>query len=116
MKRNDFNFESMAEETPYRIPEDFYKDFQKKMEYRIRKRNREKFRFRLATISSIAAAFIGIVFMFTLNMHQKAISEVKTDCTSVSQDKTTDNWIKNVSDEDLEMLTSLSENDNFLNN
>lgn len=118
MERTDFNFVDIAKETPYRVPEGFYKDFQKNMESRIRKRNREKFRFRLVTISSVAAAFLGVVFMFTLDSHRRAIPAETAECPIVSsaKDKTAESWIKNVSDEDLEMLTSLSENDDFLNN
>lgn len=163
MGNKDFDFDNIGKNTPYRIPDNFFEDMQKKI---IDKTTGDKGRQRLhwkatvITIFSAAAIIAGIIFIPSWNrqmptMNQSAPTGIalrpntatnsKTDGqtaqaetskdtslqkkknitvkqhekrnneSAVNDNGTDEEWIEQLSDDDLNSLMALADNDEFLN-
>ena len=108
--KKDFDFDDIGKRTPYRTPEGFFEDVQRKVMERAGLKQQRKSHTKLITI---AAVWVGFLFVPSL----RQADEVTTSSSKVLANGTepVDKWIKELSDEELEELVSFSENDIFLN-
>jgi hypothetical protein len=157
MMDNDFDFEKIGKITPYRTPEHFFEDNQKKIIKKTVGDKHKPFKMRtvILTIIATAAIMTGIITLpswhkripetnqstsvnvtadidrtnssekqlvmtkternttFTKNSH--IAKSVEKKCNNTFGDETGDNWIEQLSDEDLISLNALADNDEFLN-
>lgn len=120
--KKDFDFDDIGKRTPYRTPDGFFEDVQRKVMERagVRQQRKSHLKLIVATVVTMAALLAG--FLFVPTFHQtdvtlpgasssNALAVESTNGTPESVDK----WIKELSDEELEELVSFSENDIFLN-
>lgn len=116
MDNKDFDFEKIGKQTPYTTPIGFYGEMQNEVFEKIKAKQHKNWVIR-ASISTIAVAAIlsGIVF---LPARQASTAPAAQQNESISVNNhyahNDDKWIEALSDEDLESLVSLSENDEFL--
>lgn len=155
----DFKFEDIGKKTPYRTPENMFRDMQDNVLRRVGEDDRRRRRLRIAVISVVAAAAIvvGLIFIPAGNT-SKLTSEQPLACNTVKPESTAvksqpavtapspktvqksehataavektrhraaattvntaekdEDWVSQLSDEDLNSLMALSENDEFLN-
>ena len=105
----DFDFDNIGKRTPYRTPDNFFEETQRKILERTVGEQRKKRRLKriIPTVIAVAAVLAGILFTPSLRY-------MNTDKNNVTTDPV-DKWIKELSDEELEELVSFSENDIFLN-
>ena len=101
----DFDFDNIGKRTPYRTPDNFFEETQRKKRI-------------IPTVIAVAAVLAGILFTPSLrymNTDTPSASNIlAVDKNNVTTDPV-DKWIKELSDEELEELVSFSENDIFLN-
>ena len=116
----DFDFDNIGKRTPYRTPDNFFEETQRKILERTVDEQRKKRRLKriIATVIAVAAVLAGILFTPSLrymNTDTPSASNIlAVDKNNVTTDPV-DKWIKELSDEELEELVSFSENDIFLN-
>ncbi len=114
MKKN-FDFDDIGKRTPYRTPDGFFEDVQRKvMECAGMKQQRKShMKLIISTMIAMAAVWVGFLFVPSL----KQADEAKAPSSNVLANGTepVDKWIKELSDEELEELVSFAENDIFLN-
>ncbi|MEY8688177.1 hypothetical protein AB9N12_19335 [Bacteroides sp. AN502(2024)] len=113
--KKDFDFDDMGKRTPYRIPDGFFEDVQRKVMERAGVKQHRKSHMKLIISTVIAAAAVWVGFLFASSLKQA--DEAKTPSSNVLANgmEPVDRWIKELSDEELEELVSFSENDIFLN-
>ena len=113
--KKDFDFDDIGKRTPYRTPEGFFEDVQRKVMERagLKQQRKSHTKLIISTVVAIAAVLAGILFVPSL----RQMDEVKSSSSNTLADGTepVDKWIKELSDEELEELVSFSENDIFLN-
>ena len=102
--KKDFDFDDIGKRTPYRTPDGFFEDMQRRVMERAGVKQRRKSHLKLIVSAVVTMAAILAGFLFVPSLRQ--INDV-TDAV--------DKWIKELSDEELEELVSFSENDIFLN-
>ena len=111
----DFDFDNIGKRTPYRTPDNFFEETQRKILERTVDEQRKKRRLKriISTVITIAAVWVGFLFVPSL----RQADEVTSSSSKVLANGTepVDKWIKELSDEELEELVSFSENDIFLN-
>ena len=116
----DFDFDNIGKRTPYRTPDNFFEETQRKILERTVDEQRKKRRLKriISTVIAVAAVLAGILFTPSLrymNTDTPSASNIlAVDKNNVTTDPV-DKWIKELSDEELEELVSFSENDIFLN-
>lgn len=116
----DFDFDNIGKRTPYRTPDNFLEETQRKILERTVDEQRKKRRLKriIPTVIAVAAVLAGILFTPSLrymNTDTPSASNIlAVDKNNVTTDPV-DKWIKELSDEELEELVSFSENDIFLN-
>ena len=116
----DFDFDNIGKRTPYRTPDNFFEETQRKILERTVGEQRKKRRLKriIPTVIAVAAVLAGILFTPSLrymNTDTTSASNIlAVDKNNVTTDPV-DKWIKELSDEELEELVSFSENDIFLN-
>ena len=116
----DFDFDNIGKRTPYRTPDNFFEETQRKILERTVGEQRKKRRLKriIPTVIDVAAVLAGILFTPSLrymNTDTPSASNIlAVDKNNVTTDPV-DKWIKELSDEELEELVSFSENDIFLN-
>ena len=116
----DFDFDNIGKRTPYRTPDNFFEETQRKILERTVDEQRKKRRLKriIPTVIAVAAVLAGILFTPSLrymNTDTPSASNIlAVDKNNVTTDPV-DKWIKELSDEELEELVSFSENDIFLN-
>ena len=116
----DFDFDNIGKRTPYRTPNNFFEETQRKILDRTVGEQRKKRRLTriIPTVIAVAAVLTGILFTPSLrymNTDTPSASNIlAVDKNNVTTDPV-DKWIKELSDEELEELVSFSENDIFLN-
>lgn len=113
----DFDFDDIGKQTPYRTPDGFFEDIQRKvMERTIGKRQRKSHtKLILSTVVAIAAVLAGILFVPSVRQMDNAPS-TSSDVLAIDRSngaESVDIWITELSDEELEELVSFSENDIF---
>ena len=110
----DFDFDNIGKRTPYRTPNNFFEETQRK----ILQRKKRRLKRIIPTVIAVAAVLAGILFTPSLrymNTDTPSASNIlAVDNNNVTTDPV-DKWIKELSDEELEELVSFSENDIFLN-
>lgn len=116
----DFDFDDIGKQTPCRTPDGFFEQMQDKVLKRTLKlqRRKRKVRMIISTTLTLAALFIGFLFA-------PSIRDTETDTTPSSKMLTvetvkasfdqSDQWINELSDEELEELVNFSANDLFIN-
>ena len=113
--KKDFDFDDIGKRTPYRTPDGFFEDVQRKVMERagVKQQRKSHMKLIISTVITMAAVLIGFLFVPSL----RQADEVKTSSSKVLANGTesVDKWIKELSDEELEELVSFSENDIFLN-
>ena len=116
--KKDFDFDDIGKRTPYRTPEGFFEDVQRKVMERagLKQQRKSHTKLIISTVVAIAAVLTGILFVPSL----RQINDVKSPSSILAVDRSNgtdvvDKWIKELSDEELEELVSFSENDIFLN-
>ena len=113
--KKDFDFDDIGKRTPYRTPDGFFEDVQRKVMERtgVKQQRKSHMKLIISTVVAIAAVLAGILFVPSL----RQMDEVKSSSSKVLANGTesVDKWIKELSDEELEELVSFSENDIFLN-
>ena len=117
--KKDFDFDDIGKQTPYRVPDGFFEDMQRKVMVRSGAGRQRKSRIRLIVSSAIAVAAVlaGVLFIPSL-YRMDGTKSASSDALAVERSNNTDpvdKWIKELSDEELEELVSFSENDIFLN-
>ena len=114
----DFDFDNIGKRTPYRTPDNFFEETQRKILERTVDEQRKKRRLKriIPTVIAVAAVLAGILFTPSLrymNTDTPSASNIlAVDKNNVTTDPV-DKWIKELSDEELEELVSFSENDIF---
>jgi hypothetical protein len=116
MENKNFKFEDIGKQTPYRIPDNYFDGMQQKVLKRINEEDQKKHRTRLIIIYTLAALIAGLIFIPTLNHRFGSSSDNKTTATNtvVMKAQTNDGWIQDLSDEELETMTTQTNNDEFL--
>ena len=113
--KKDLDFDDIGKRTPYRTPDGFFEDVQRKVMERagVKQQRKSHMKLIISTVITMAAVLIGFLFVPSL----RQADEVKTSSSKVLANGTesVDKWIKELSDEELEELVSFSENDIFLN-
>ena len=117
--KKDFDFDDIGKRTPYRTPDGFFEDVQRKVMERagVKQQRKSHMKLIISTVITMAAVLIGFLFVPSFLPADSPLSDTKVlaiDNVTLSVDPV-DNWIKNLSDEELEELVSFSENDIFLN-
>jgi hypothetical protein len=144
MDNKDNIFDEAGRQTPYTVPEGFFENMQQSVRERLRKKTRQRRLITLAAAMSLAAAMAGLVFLPTGRQEipvtaEKQLSAQQTEqpCRQVQQPvqqplpthlRTTprqttqpagqtspDNWIEELSDDELEAMASQADDDVFLN-
>lgn len=116
--KKDFDFDDIGKRTPYRTPDDFFEDMQRRVMERAGVKQRRKSHLKLIVSAVVTMAAILAGFLFVPSLRQ--INDVKSPSSILAVDRSNgtdavDKWIKELSDEELEELVSFSENDIFLN-
>ena len=116
--KKDFDFDAIGNRTPYRTPDGFFEDMQRRVMERAGVKQRRKSHLKLIVSAVVTMAAILAGFLFVPSLRQ--INDVKSPSSILAVDRSNgtdavDKWIKELSDEELEELVSFSENDIFLN-
>lgn len=114
----DFDFKTIGKHTPYRVPEHFFEDSQRKIWERVdsqRTRKQSRLLKIVVTVTAIAAVISGWLFVPSFLPVDYPVSDTKALASDVSLTSADplDGWIKNLSDEELEEFVNFSENDIF---
>ncbi|WP_077154800.1 hypothetical protein [Bacteroides bouchesdurhonensis] len=116
----DFDFDNIGKQIPYRTSDNFFEEVQRKVMEQTgitQRRKRCRLHMIVATTFAAVAVLAGLLFVPSFLPADSPLSDTKVlaiDNVTLSVDPV-DNWIKNLSDEELEELVSFSENDIFLN-
>lgn len=116
--KEDFDFEDIGKQTPYRTPERFFEEVQRKVMERTEAEKRKSHRRTLIlAVAAMAAVVAGLLFIPSFVQDDEAVVKSSADVLAADRNITIDmdTWIKELSDEELEELVSFSENDIFLN-
>lgn len=121
MMEKDFNFEDIGKQTPYRTPEGFFDKMQERiMEQTLKKKDKKPFRLKLVltTVLSAAALLAGVLFLASPPSDTNELSSnsflVSTNL-STSYSEAMDQYVEDMSDEELAEWIEFSENDVFMN-
>ena len=116
----DFDFDNIGKQIPYRTSDNFFEEVQRKVMEQTgitQRRKRCRLHMIVATTFAAVAVLAGLLFVPSFLPADSPLSDTKVlaiDNVTLSVDPV-GNWIKNISDEELEELVSFSENDIFLN-
>lgn len=116
--KKDFDFDDIGKRTPYRAPDGFFEDMQRRVMERAGVKQRRKSHLKLIVSAVAAMAAILAGFLFVPSLRQTNDVNPPSSILAVDRSNGTDamdKWIKELSDEELEELVSFSENDIFLN-
>lgn len=118
----DFDFDDIGKKIPYRTPEGFFDEMLGKVMERasIRKKRKRRLRLMISGMVTIAAVFVGILFIpfFSLDKTDitvPPVAQVLVAETNQAVVEPMDKWINELPDEELEEFVNFSENDLFLN-
>jgi hypothetical protein len=111
-------FERVGQRTPYTVPDGFFEEMQHSVLRRVNRRR--ALRRRLWTLGSTAAAAVTIGVVFLISGRHATTQSTERACTATcaqsSAKQSGDEWIHELSDDDLESMISTSEQDVFLDN
>lgn len=106
---NDFDFDKIGKQVPYRVPEGFFEEMQQNVMERTKQpRKRRTLLLRLTPVILATAAVLSAIAFLPENYQEQQVE-------NISQ-ATTDNasWIEEMSDEDLEAMDDISSYDVFM--
>lgn len=121
MMEKDFNFEDIGKQTPYRTPEGFFDKMQERiMEQTLKKKDKKPFRLKLVltTVLSAAALLAGVLFLASPPSDTNELSSnsfIVSTNLSTSYSEAMDQYVEDMSDEELAEWIEFSENDVFMN-
>lgn len=121
MMEKDFNFEDIGKQTPYRTPEGFFDKMQERiMEQTLKKKDKKPFRLKLVltTVLSAAALLAGVLFLASPpsdTNEPSSNSFIVSTNLSTSYSEAMDQYVEDMSDEELAEWIEFSENDVFMN-
>lgn len=121
MMEIDFNFEDIGKQTPYRTPEGFFDKMQERiMEQTLKKKDKKPFRLKLVltTVLSAAALLAGVLFLASPPSDTNELSSnsfIVSTNLSTSYSEAMDQYVEDMSDEELAEWIEFSENDVFMN-
>lgn len=121
MMEKDFNFEDIGKQTPYRTPEGFFDKMQERiMEQTLKKKDKKPFRLKLVltTVLSAAALLAGVLFLASPPSDTNELSSnslIVSTHLSTSYSEAMDQYVEDMSDEELAEWIEFSENDVFMN-
>jgi hypothetical protein len=121
MMEKDFNFEDIGKQTPYRTPEDFFDKMQERiMEQTLKKKDKKPFRLKLVltTVLCAAALLAGVLFLASPPSDTNELSSnsfIVSTNLSTSYSEAMDQYVEDMSDEELAEWIEFSENDVFMN-
>lgn len=121
MMEKDFNFEDIGKQTPYRAPEGFFDKMQERiMEQTLKKKDKKPFRLKLVltTVLSAAALLAGVLFLASPPSDTNELSSnslLVSTHLSTSYSEAMDQYVEDMSDEELAEWIEFSENDVFMN-
>ncbi|MDR0938688.1 MAG: hypothetical protein LBN29_04930 [Mediterranea sp.] len=110
--RTEFDFDEIGKRTPYRTPDGFFDEARRRVmaEVGVKPRRKNASRLRLVVITALAtAAIVAGLFFIPSFLGGMVSTPVTADVTSHS-----DTWIHNLSDDQLDELLTLADNDLFL--
>lgn len=115
--KKDFDFDDIGKRTPYRTPDGFFEDVQRKVMERagVKQQRKSHMKLIVSTVIALAAMLTGLLFVPSLHQTDETKSSSNVLAADRSNGTDADKWIKELSDEELEELVSFSENDIFLN-
>lgn len=114
----EFDFDDIGKKTPYRTPDNFFEDMQRKVTERTYGGQRRKHRWQIMFSTAVAAAAIlaGVLFAPSY-LRTGDVPAGTSDMLAIERSGSdpADKWIHELSDEELEELVNFSDNDIFLN-
>ncbi len=119
--KKDFNFEDIGKRTPYLTPEGFFQRMQEEVMERTRKKKSKKvLRLKLAFAAVIGAAAMltGVLFFSSRQLkteNRPSDSFIVATGNGISYSDAIDQYVENMSDEELAEWIEFSENDIFMN-
>lgn len=119
--KKDFNFEDIGKRTPYLTPEGFFQRMQEEvMERTLKKKSKKVLRLKLAFAAVIGAAAMltGVLFFSSRQLkteNRPSDSFIVATGNSISYSDAIDQYVENMSDEELAEWIEFSENDIFMN-
>ena len=116
--KKEFDFDDIGKRTPYRTPDGFFEDMQRKVMERagVKQQRKSPMKLIISTVVAIAAMLTGLLFVPSF-YRADDVKPSSSNVLAVERNNATDQvdkWIKELSDEELEELVSFSENDIFL--
>ncbi|MEY8479130.1 hypothetical protein [Bacteroides acidifaciens] len=116
--KKEFDFDDIGKRTPYRTPDGFFEDMQRKVMERagVKQQRKSPMKLVISTVVAIAAMLTGLLFVPSF-YRADDVKPSSSNVLAVERNNATDQvdkWIKELSDEELEELVSFSENDIFL--
>ncbi len=121
MMEKDFNFEDIGKQTPYRTPEGFFDKMQERiMEQTLKKKDKKPFRLKLVltTVLGAAALLAGVLFLASPPSDTNELpsnSFIVSTYLNTSYSEAMDQYVEDMSDEELAEWIEFSENDIFIN-
>lgn len=122
MADKDFDFKNIGKQMPYRVPDGFFEKMQEQMTKRAADDKKHKRQQRMKLIISVtlaaAAILMGVIFFLAT---KPEIEQFPSNSLIVSMDldysspDVMDQYIADMSDEELAEWVELSENDIFIN-
>ena len=108
--KKDFDFDDIGKRTPYRTPDGFFEDMQRRVMERAGVKQRRKSHLKLIVSAVVTMAAILAGFLFVPSLRQ--INDVKSPSSILAVDRSNgtdavDKWIKELSDEELEGIFDL---------
>lgn len=116
--KKEFDFDDIGKRTPYRTPDGFFEDMQRKVMERagVKQQRKSPMKLVISTVVAIAAMLTGLLFVPSF-YRADDVKPSSSNVLAAERNNATDQvdkWIKELSDEELEELVSFSENDIFL--
>lgn len=119
--KKDFDFDDIGKQTPYRTPDGFFENMQRKVmeSTDVKQQRKPHLKLIVSAVLAMAAALAGLLFVPSLRQMDATMSPSASDVLAIEKNHVVtdpaENWIKELSDEELEELVHFTENDVFLN-
>ena len=110
------DFENIGKQLPYRVPDGFFEESRTEIWTQLQQEKKSRVRHRRLismAVVAIAAALAGVVYL-PVSVSRQDIKQNANELM-VNVNLEIDNWIQNLSDEELEQMVAFTENDIFLN-
>lgn len=119
MEKN-FNFNKIGKQLPYRTPDAFFEKMQTEVVKRVcdeKPKKRYRIKWIFSTSLAVAAMLLGILFLPTTSpeAEQLPAPSLMVAASPIHLDYSIDEYLEEISDDELEECMELSENDIFIN-